>query len=195
MNKQLTFDEVFKIWLDNEISSTQYRDVLSFVATKGFTSIAEWRLQTALKLGMDKREWTLETIDNPHEELPKIKVGPYKGWSNQNGIEFFKNELNTSFAEAVEMPEFFDWVSKHDRIIPISKNFPLPTTLILFRKENGDLIHIEGGHRICAVAYTNKIGEPIEFEGKPPVSAAIANISDEEIKHFLEVMQQGTDKK
>src|SRR6185436_17868086 len=96
---------------------------------------------------------------DPGETLPKIIIGPYPGWQ-----QFITNKrLFTTFAQAVEIPEFFDWCKNHDRVVPLSQNFPLPTTLILFRKENGGLIHIEGGHRICAVAYANKIGQPIDF--------------------------------
>lgn len=187
--KQLTFDEVFNIWLTDEVKQIEGRDILPVAKSKGFNSITEWRLNTALKLGLDKKDWNLETIDNPNQVLPKIIIGPYQGW-----LKFFEKNLTVTFAQAVDNDEFFKWCQTHDRIIPISENFPLPTTVILFRKENGDLIHIEGGHRICAVAYKQKIGEPINFEGKPEVKAAIAPISDDEIDKLVEFLKQGTNK-
>lgn len=187
-NKKITFDEVFKIWLDAEVSQIEGRNILDVAKNKGFKSIAEWRLATALRLGMDSKEWTLEVVDNPNEFLPNVIVGPYQGWS-----VFFENKLDTSFAQALEIPEFLEWCKTHDRIIPISENFPQGTTLILLRKENGDLIHIEGGHRICAVAYAQKIGNPIEFI--KPVTAAIATISNEEIENLISFLKHGTFKK
>jgi hypothetical protein len=185
--KLITFDEVFKIWLDAEVMQIEARDLLPVAKSKGFTSIAEYRLATALRLGMDTNEWTLETIDNPGEVFPNIIIGPYQGWS-----KFFENRMTTTFAQALEMPAFLEWCHTHDRIVPLSKNFPLPTRVILFRKKTGELVHVEGGHRICAVAYANKLGTPIDFENKPPVSAAIAPIKDEEIPHLIEFLKRGT---
>ncbi|HEX3095520.1 MAG TPA: hypothetical protein VHQ20_00185 [Patescibacteria group bacterium] len=190
MGKQkITFDEVFKIWLDAEVLQIEGRDILSVAQSKGFNSITEWRLATALRLGMDTKPWTLEKIENPNETFPKIIIGPYQGWS-----KFFKNELGTSFEQALEIPEFLEWCSHHDRIIPLSQKFPLPTTIILFRKPDGTLIHVEGGHRICAVAYSKKVDRPIIFPDDLPVTAAIADISDEEIKKLIAFLERGTSK-
>ena len=186
-NKKLTFDEVFKIWLDAEVTQIEGRDILTVAQSKGFNSIVEWRLKTALRLGMDTKKWTLETITNPNTTLPNIIVGPYQGWS-----KFFDNRLNTTFSQALEIPEFLAWCNTHDRIVPLSQNFPLPTSVILFRKANGELIHIEGGHRICAVAYRNKLGNPIDFQNKPPVTAAVALIEDNEVDGLIEFLKLGT---
>lgn len=186
-SKKITFDEVFKFWFDAEVMQIEGRNILAVAQSKGFNSIVEWRLATALRLGMDVKEWTLETIENPNETLPKIIIGPYQGWS-----QFFKNRLSTTFMEAMEIPEFFEWCQTHDRVIPLTKNFPLPTTVILFRKTSGELIHIEGGHRICAIAYLNKIGEPLDFSNKALVTAAIADIADDEVHSLVEFLERGT---
>jgi hypothetical protein len=187
-NIKLTFDEVFKIWFDAEVTQIEGRDILPVAQSKGFNSIVEWRLSTALRLRMDKKDWELVSVNNPNEILPNIIIGPYQGWS-----KFFDNKLTTSFAEALEIPEFFEWVSTHDRIIPLSKDFPSPTTIILFQKENGDFICIEGTHRICAVAYKNKVGEPIELNNNS-ITAAIAQIKDSEIEELVGFLKEGTSK-
>lgn len=188
--KPITFDAVFLLWMKTEIEQVEGRDILSVAQSKGFSSITEWRLQTALRLGLDTKKWTLELIDQPNKLLPDIIIGPYPGWS-----KFFENRLTTTFAEALTITEFFGWCQTHDRVIPLSRQFPLPTTVILLRKQNGELIHIEGGHRICAVAYRKHIGEPIEFAGKPPVTAAIAPVSDEELDKLIQFAEQGTSKR
>ena len=186
-DKQISFDQVFLSWLKDEAMQIEGRDILPVAKSKGFNSIAEWRLATAIRLGMDTKEWTVEEIKDPNAELPNIIVGPYQGWS-----KFFNNELNTTFAAALEIPEFLEWCSSHDRIIPISQNFPSSTMLTLFRKDNGDLIHIEGGHRICAAAYMKKIGQPINFDSQFSVNAAIAPINDEEIENLKGFLSKGT---
>ncbi len=185
----MTFDEVFKIWLAAEVDQIEGRDILPVAQSKGFTSITEWRLTTALRLGMDKKQWVMETIENPNEALPNIIIGPYQGWQR-----LINNQLETTFGEAMEIPEFFEWCKTHDRIIPISENFPLPATFILYRRPDKKLIHIEGGHRICAVAYRKKLGIPIEF-GDGEVTAAIADITDEDIPVLIERLKEGTEKK
>jgi hypothetical protein len=140
-------------------------------------------------MGLDRKSWILQVIPEPGKTLPEIIVGPYKGWSL-----FFDNQLNTTFAKALEIPEFFQWCKTHDRIIPLSQHFPLPTNLILLRSPEGKLIHIEGGHRICAAAYGQKLGEPIQFDSNRPVSAAVAEVTLEEIQYLINLIPQGTDK-
>lgn len=198
MSIPLTFDEVFKIWFDNEVTKVEGRDLLPVALGKGFTSIAEWRLANALRFGMDKMQWALEKIDNPGEVLPSVIIGPYRGWSIQKidgkEVNFFDNQLSTTFEQALEIPEFFEFCREHDRIIPLSQKFPLPTSIILFRKAGGQLIHVEGGHRMCAVAYAKKIGQPIKFDGQPPVSAAVASITENQFESLRQMAKQGTEK-
>lgn len=184
--QRLLFDQVFAIWLINEVGDPDTVNYLPVAIEKGFSSIAEWRLATALKLGLDSKIWFLENIDNPIEVLPKVKVGPYKGWS-----QFFDNKLETSFEEALEIPEFYEWCKQHDRIPKIAEHFPAPTTIILLRKENGDLLHIEGGHRMCALAYAKKSGIQLP---DIQVNAAIADINNEELEILQKFLHQGTDK-
>jgi hypothetical protein len=185
-NNILTFEEVFNIWMEAEESVIEGRDLLALAQSKGFESISAWRRSIALRLEMDRKEWKLETIKSPNEVLPQILVGPYQGWSR-----FFDNQLHTSYAQAVAIPEFLEWCHTHDRIIPISQNFPKHTTLILYRKPDGRLIHIEGGHRICAVAYRQELGSPIDFRERS-VKAAVAEIDDVEIAKLLKFLEQGT---
>ncbi len=195
MSKPITFDETFRFWLDNEVDQVEGRDLLPLAQEKGFSSITEWRLSAALRLGLDKLSWSLVTIDNPAATLPDVIVGPYKGWSIQGDTVFFDNQLNTTFAEAMEIPSFFEFCDTHERIQGILKNFPLPTTIILVERPDGRLIHIEGGHRIAAIAYANKIGQPIDFANKPPVSAAIAKIDAIHFEKLLLLAKQGTEKR
>ncbi len=187
--KDLSFDEVFKVWLDNEIGQVGGRDLLPVAKAKGFSTVIEWRLASALRLGLNDIVWSLESIEQPQLVLPSVIIGPYKGWS-----QFFKNELQTTFAQALEIPEFLSWCHTHDRVIPLSRRFPMPTTLILLRKGNGDLIHVEGGHRMCAVAYAQKMGQPIQFPAEPVVFAAIASVEDAGIPKLLDFLSKGSDK-
>jgi hypothetical protein len=184
-----TFDHVFKTWLENELEPTDARDILKLARSKKFNSIAEWRLATAMRLGLDRKDWFVSEIENPNDALPKVIIGPFKGWSIH-----FENKLTTSFEQALEIDAFFQWCQGHNRIPRIAQDFPLPTQVILLQKPNGDLIHIEGGHRICAVAYAKKIGKPIDFAGKPPVTAAIAQVTEEEIATLQDFLKRGTDK-
>lgn len=189
ITKNITFDEVFKIWLDNEVPIVEGRDLLTFVQQeKGFSSITEWRLATALKLGLDKLSWRLEILPSPEQNLAKIIIGPFKGWS-----KFFDNKLTTTFDDAMQIPEFLEWCKTHDRVVPLSEKFPHPTSLIVLRKPSGELICIEGGHRACAVAYANKIGNPISFE-PTDVTIAVADIDESKISELWGFLEIGTEK-
>lgn len=127
MGTRITFDQVFKIWIDAEVGQVEGADILPVAKAKGFNSIVEWRLASALRLGLDKREWTLERIENPNEVLPRVIIGPYQGWSLH-----FENTLTTSFAEALRISSFFDWVQSNERIMNIAQHFPATNTFILF---------------------------------------------------------------
>ncbi len=181
----LTFDQVFAIWLINEVGNPGEVNYLPTAEEKGFSSVSEWRLNTALRLGLDKKEWTLVEIDKPTETLPQIIVGPYQGWS-----KFFENKLTTSFKDALEIPEFFAWCKDYDRIPKIANEFPTPATLILFKKPNGQFIHIEGGHRICAVTYAQKLGNNLDIK----ISAAVADITNDEVEGLIKFLKAGTNK-
>ncbi len=185
---RITFDEVFKIWLETEIESQQHNNILTVAKEKGFNSISEWRLNTALRLGLDKKSWRLEEIETPNEALPQIIVGPLKGWS-----QFFENKLETSFKDALEIPDFYKWCRTHDRILPIVAHFPATTTLILLQKPDENFIAIAGGHRICATAFAEKIDDPIDFTHRK-VFACIAEVTEDELTNLQDFLAKGTDK-
>jgi hypothetical protein len=185
----ITFDKVFMTWLQMEIGNAPDRDMLALAKSKGFNSITEWRLATALRMGLDTREWSEVIIDDPNQALPQVIIGPYKGWSIH-----FDNQLNTSFEQALEIPAFFDWCKTHNRIPSIAQNFPFGSTVILLQTPDGKMIHVEGGHRICAIAYAKKIGQPIDFKGKPPIKAYVAKIPEDEIPKLQSFLKQGTGK-
>jgi len=184
----MTFDEVFKIWLDIEVGRKEGRNILPVAREKGFTSIAEWRLATALRLGMDKKEWQKVTIENPGEELPNIIVGPYTGWQR-----LLDHSLETTFGQAVEIPEFLEWCKTHDRIVPLAEKFPQETPVILYRRPDGKFIQVEGGHRICAVAYAKKIGKPIRFNPNS-ITALVAEADQQDLENMRVFLNQGTGK-
>lgn len=77
--KSITFDDVFLYWLQVETNQIEGRDILSVAKQKGFNTIAEWRLMTAKRLGLDTKEWQEEIISDPEITIPKIIVGPYQG--------------------------------------------------------------------------------------------------------------------
>lgn len=191
MKQILTFDQVFHIWMAEELKPHKNRNLLEFVQKqKGFSSITEWRLNTALELALDKLQWQLIDIKDPNKTLPEVLVGPFKGWST-----FFDNQFKTSFKELVKIPEAKAWIKKHDRINPIMKNFPKSSTIILLQKPNGDYIHIEGGHRICATSYAQSLGKPIKFGKDRTIQAAVAKISNSQIAKLKKFLKQGTNKK
>ncbi len=74
--KDITFDQVFKIWFDSEIEQLENRVLLPVAKARGFNSIVEWRLTTAIRLGMDTKQWSLQKIDNPEDFFTK-----YYCWS------------------------------------------------------------------------------------------------------------------
>ncbi len=188
--KQISFDEVFLLWLKEELKPHKNRNVLDFVKKeKGFSSLTEWRLNTALRLGLDKKSWNLKKISNPFKELPKTLIGPFPGWQ-----KLLPTKLQYTFEEAVKLPSFLEWCKNHNRIQPILKNFPKESTIILLEKEDGRLIHIEGGHRICAIAYANAVNKPINLKHKPVIYAAIAKITNLEFKNLQKFLKVGTNK-
>lgn len=191
MKQILSFDEVFHLWMTEELKPSGKRDVLKFVQKqKGFSSITEWRLATALKLGLDKKQWELVKIKKTNKILPNVIIGPYQGWS-----KFFDNKITTTFANALKIPEFLEWCETHDRLKGMIKNFPKNSTIILFQKPNGEYIHIEGGHRICALALQIAMGEPIKFNKDEYMHAVIAQISTSEIAKLKQFLKSGTNNK
>lgn len=188
MGTRITFDQVFKMWIDAEVGQVEGTDILPAAKAKGFNSIVEWRLASALRLGLDKREWTLETIERPNDILPNVIIGPYQGWSLH-----FENTLTISFAEALHTPSFFDWVKNNERIMNITRHFPSANTFILFRLPGGAFIHIEGGHRMCAAAYMQHVGTPLDFSSRQTL-AAITPLAESELSLLQGFLRLGTNR-
>ncbi len=188
-DKIITFDDVFLEWMKTEIGQIEGRNLLPVANEKGFSSVSEWRLATAIRLGLDKKQWREEIIENPADILPNIIIGPYQGWS-----KFFDNKLDITFKQALSNKDFFDWCASHDRIVPLSKSFPTTAALVVLRKSNGVLVHIEGGHRMCAVAYAEAINKPIDFENHSKLRLLVADFESDDEQIFLQFLQDGTSK-
>lgn len=186
--EMLSFEEVFGIWMDNEAVEVPGRNLLKVAQEKGFGTVRDWRMATALRLGMDAKEWRLFTVTDPNGFLPNVLMGPYQGWQ-----QFMPQKLTASFADALNVKAFYEWCQTHDRVKHLAQNFPVPSTVILFKLPNGRFMQVEGGHRMCAVAYRVHKGQPIQFP-ENTVRAAVADITDGEFQQLFVFLRQGTDK-
>ena len=186
--EMLSFEEVFGIWMDNEAVEVPGRNLLKVAQEKGFGTVRDWRMATALRLGMATKQWRIYAVTDPNGFLPNVLMGPYQGWQ-----QYMPNKLTASFADALNVKVFYEWCKTHDRVQPLAKHFPLSTTVILYRLSDNRFLQIEGGHRMCAVAYRVHKGQPIQFP-ENTVRAAVADITDTEFQQLFVFLRQGTDK-
>lgn len=176
--------EIFETWRLGEGLNPAW---IKLAQEKGWPDWESWRQHSASFIQADQRPWKIFTIENPTEFIPKMIVGPYKGWQN-NFIEDTHYHLHT-FQELVEKAK--DWCINNAGVLGIMKNFPQETQFIgLYLKDQDRVICFEGTHRSTAVTLAKALNHPIDFTGNPTI--AITELTNDEINKIQEMITQGT---
>jgi hypothetical protein len=179
-----TFDHLFAYWIQEELKTP---NLIEVAKSKGYNNISQWRLDTAIRLGLPEKRWQIIEVLDYMQIVPNIIIGPFQGW---NALIPKDQQLTISFAEALNNnEEFYTWVLSNQRIIDIQENYPPAATFIVFKlKESGRYIHIEGGHRICAIALSAKQGREVRTK----VNLAMAEIDSIEVPKLHHFLLDGT---
>lgn len=144
--KLLTWEEVFKIWKDNEINEPHWEE---HYKKEGFSSWLDWREKYIKPIKALNKEWRLVRVVNPLKSVPYFRGGPYKGWDKN----FYKGR---------DLPKFID-MKEHWAAADFLKNLPSKTTIIAWNTEKGIVI-IEGMHRCAAITKAAKEEKNIKLD-------------------------------
>ncbi len=113
--------------------------------------------------------------------LPEMLVGPFSGWQ-----KFLPEKKKLSFREALEISEFFEQFSKHEKVLDFINNFHDDSQFRgLFRPDNQKIVCFDGHHRAVAVALAETLGKPIKFIGKITIALADFNLGEENLFHDI----------
>jgi len=153
--KPLTASQVFDIWREIEEPLEHWRGVWQ---SKGFKSWEDWRHTTHAPLFEKELNWNLYKVNEPAKSVPEWRGGMFHGWS-----KWFYNSFQ-------EKPPFLKdllahpGVNNHWYVREIANNFPSPTTLTALRMPNGDIVVVEGMHRVCAITMLAHDNKPLNAE-------------------------------
>lgn len=181
----LTWDDVFAMWVANEGSSPAWAKVATEV--KGWPDWRSWRMFTANQLKLPTRAWKLYAWDNPMEELPAMVVGPYSGWQNRLPAK----NVHT-FADLVSIPEHYAHFSSNLNIQKMISHFPIQSCMTALRRPDGKIVCLEGHHRATAVAIARRDGQTMVFSLPPQV--AVATLGTDELIVLDVTLARGTSK-
>jgi len=160
--KPLTWEEVFKIWEDNELNQSHWQE---YYEKKGFKSWLDWRKKYLEPIEALSKKWKLFKVINPIKSVPNFHGGPYKGW--------WKN-----FYQGQNLPIFAD-IKEHPIAADYLKNLPAKTTIIAWNTEIGIVI-IEGMHRCAAITKAAKEKQDLKLD----LNMAIADCLLSDIPDF-----------
>lgn len=160
--KPLKWEEVVKIWRNNEISENHWK---KYWEEKGFKSWEEWRKKHINAYAKLNKNWYLVRVNNPTLSVPNFRGGNYKGWAD-------------NFYEGREMPKFSE-IKEHWIASEFLKNLPNKTTIIGLNTNNG-IVVAEGMHRCAAITKGIKEGKKLQLD----LYIAMADAKKEEIPDF-----------
>lgn len=144
--KGLSWEQVFKIWRENEINEPHWEP---YYKKEGFNSWFDWRKKYIEPIKALNKKWMLVKVINPLKSVPNFRGGPYKGWDEK-------------FYEGRDLPRFSD-IKEHWAATDFLKNLSQKTTIIAWNTEKGIVI-IEGMHRCAAITKAAKENKNIKLD-------------------------------
>jgi len=184
--KNTTWENVFGGWRQREASDPGWINCATNI--KGWPDWKSWRKFTASQIGLENLSWQIFEFTDPIKEIPAMLIGPYTGWQSR-----VANKNQSNFEDLVNIPEQFDFFSKHDKVLSMIADFPFPTEFIgLIREDKNKIVCIEGHHRAVAVALAKKQDSSIDFKGN--ITIALAKLRKDRVNVLDNALKRGTSK-
>ncbi|MFO0764641.1 MAG: hypothetical protein U0487_01160 [Patescibacteria group bacterium] len=184
--RDISWDDVFSGWRDREANNPGWIRVATEV--KGWSDWESWRRYTAEQLNASSRAWKLYAFADPMNEVPAMLLGPYTGW--QSRVE---NKLEATFDQLFESETQRQEFLQNTNIQNMMDALPFETQFIGLKLPNGKIMCVDGHHRATAITLAKKQGHVIDYTAAS-ITIAIAELSEEEVKMFGEILQKGSSK-
>ncbi len=150
-SRTISWEKIWERWRQDEIGLWE-----DYYRTIGYESWQTWRYETLVKpLGADTWDWELFQIQSPLTDVPKMFVGPFKGWRT-----FYGDRENSRFADIVAWPGF-QGSQTQEKIRSIVEGFPQDVQFMGVTYDDQVMIG-EGTHRACALAQAAHDGRGVE---------------------------------
>jgi len=180
-----TWEEVFAGWAESEENNPAWKECAT--AKKGWADWRSWRGHTAAQLKLADRNWALYEFDDPISEIPSLLVGPFTSWQAR-----LRTSNQETFQDLLASPENLIWADDYDVIKQIRDNLPFDTTVIgLQRADTGQIVLVEGHHRVTAIALSSVKEDEVDFT-KTRVRIALATLEESELHLLDNALRQGS---
>ena len=141
--------------------------------SSGFSNWDDWRYSIMRVLNLDKREWQLETPENPTQRASDMYCNALTVWN-----KFYDDRSRSTFKDVIHHPT----VANNKRILEMRTNFPSHTQCISLRLGNRE-IAVDGHHRVSALAGFSDH----EALSQHQVSFAVSDFTPEEGYQFEKI--------
>ncbi len=145
--EKIEWNQILESWKEREADEF-WKD---FYQARGFESWEDWRWAYIHLMRLPKREWRVETLEDPVEFFRNAYCNALTGWK-----KFYKERSRSRFEDLAGHP-FFE--KDHEKIQGIRSNFPPNSQIIALKKGQKTLI-VEGHHRAYVAANTAGISVP-----------------------------------
>lgn len=116
---------------------------------RGFASWADWRLNGyAKRFECAEAEWGFFEVTDPAEVVSGWFGGPFRTWIER----YYDGEKTKSFASLAAQSA----IAELANVRAIADNYPVDSVITALELSDGRFFVIEGMHRACALALTNK---------------------------------------
>jgi len=179
-----TWEKVFDGWRQREANDPGWTNCATNI--KGWPDWESWRGFTVSQFGLEELSWQIFEFTDPINEIPAMLIGPYSGWQAR-----VTKKNQSTFEDLLNIPEQFDFFSKHDKVLSMITDLPFPTEFIgLIREDQNKIVCIEGHHRATAVALAKKQGRSIDFKGE--ITIALAKLTKDQVSVLDNALKRGT---
>ncbi|MBT4856922.1 hypothetical protein HON52_01915 [Candidatus Uhrbacteria bacterium] len=148
--KIIDWTTVLADWKDSEEEIWR-----SHYTERGYDSWWQWRKTYSAEFDLPARRWTEEIVEDPHDVIPAIKIGGYRGWKiyRPAGLEiatFADIARHIVAGELSILGELRIDVRTNEKVKNRAGNLH-DTTLLVLR--SGDFtVLLDGTHRAAAIA-------------------------------------------
>lgn len=182
------WENVFEGWREREASDPGWIECATTV--KGWPDWESWRRFSASQLGLENREWRIFEFEEPMIEIPGMLVGPHPSWQSRH-----PDTNRFSFSDMLNIPEEYEFWSKHSKILSMLAKFPSSTQFIgLLREDLGHIVCYEGSHRSTAVALAERNKIQLLFPSSPTIALTTLRSGEDPEKLLAQALALGSAK-
>ncbi|MBI2473515.1 hypothetical protein HYV70_03115 [Candidatus Uhrbacteria bacterium] len=150
ISHRIDWNTVLRQWQEGEEKQWE-----QLIRERGFSSWWEWRKSYVKELDLEQREWREEIIMKPHDVIPDLVLGGFRGWKQYRPADKDLVTFREMVSPVVSGEVSYAQTSRVDmrtnsRVMSLVGNLT-DTSLLVLRSSDFSVV-LDGTHRCAATA-------------------------------------------